>query len=63
MKYRIGQLVREGGPAGPISRIIGYENGKYHLELDNGNAHGWLEEEYLRPYRPYEQISLFESQE
>lgn len=59
MKYKIGDLVREGGPFGPVSRVIGYENGKYHLVADNGNAHGWLEEEYLKPFKSYEQLCLF----
>lgn len=63
MKFRIGDLVREGGPYGPISRVVDYKDGKYYLESLNGNAHGLLEEEYLKPFQRYEQISLFESEE
>ena len=59
MKYCVGQLVREGGIYGPVSRIVGYEDGKYHVESNNGHAHGWIEEEFLFPFKDYEQLCLF----
>ena len=60
MRYKIGDFVREGGPLGPVSQIVGVLGDCYVLKSEFG-ATGYLEEEYLKPFKRYEQLSLFES--
>lgn len=59
MKFKIGELVREGGSKGPISRITNYKNGIYEVKSLSGNATGYLEECDLIKYKQYEQLKLF----
>lgn len=58
MKYKIGEIIREGGPKGPISIIKNYKNGIYTVKSLEDNATGYLTEEYIYKYKKYEQLTL-----
>lgn len=58
-KFKIGSMVRTGGKFGPIGKVVSYdeETGLYCVE--SGKSKGWLTVDYLKPYKEYDQLSLF----
>lgn len=59
-KFKIGDLVREGGPCGPISRVIDIRAFIYIVQSLDGMSTGWMYASDLYPYKErYEQLTLF----
>ena len=58
MRFKIGEIVREGGINGPLSRIIAYSKGVYTVVGLSGKSQGWISEDMLYKYKNYEQLEL-----
>ena len=65
-RFKVGDIVREGGSQGPLVRIVSYDS---KLDLYETNSvqfgsysRGWLTSEYLYPVKEkgYVQLSLFD---